>query len=216
MADYDIEIVTPPVADAELDVVSREDLKKHLRMFASGITTYDDVLDDCIRDAVGSMHGQGGKLNRTVLPMTWKRHWKCFPTDKEGDEARSLWLPYVPVTSVTSVEYRDVDGATQTLSSANYILIAGFQSARVQLLPSEDWPVTEEHPRAVTVTYVAGYTTYPSNLKRLTKMMAGHNFENLEATINDPRVVIVNRRTEFAHDYLVGMLKVQLPYGDER
>lgn len=216
MADYDLEIDTAPVADAELDVVSRAELKEHLRMFAAGVTTYDNILDDCIRDAVGDLHGQMGELNRTVMPTTWKRHWKKFPTDKTGDEKRSLWLPFPPVTSVTSVQYRDTDGATQTVSSSDYILIAGNQSARVQLLPSVDWPDTEEHPRAVTVTYVAGYTAYPSTMKRLVKIMAGHKFENLEATNNEPRAIVVNRRVDFGHDYLVKLLKVQLPYGDDR
>lgn len=220
MPNYDLVISTPATAGEELNIVTKAQLKAHLRM-APGVTTYDTVLEDCITDAVWLLHGQSGELNRTVMPTTYKRYWKKFPSpadfeEYQKDESCKLWLPFPPVQSVTSVEYLDEDGATQTLVSTAYELISGNMTAHVELLADEVWPTTAVHPRAVTVTYVAGYTTYPNLMKRLIKLMAGHYWENGEATLNEPRVVIVNRMVQLGHGHLLGLLKVPLPYGDDR
>ncbi len=78
-----------------------------------------------------------------------------------------------PIQSITSVEYVDTDGATQTLASSGYQF-----DAKGRLSPSygNSWPSTRSQYDAVTVTYIAGEThagNVPEDIKHAMLLMIG-------------------------------------------
>lgn len=204
----DLEITTPPGSGDALAVLSIADLKKHIRVVN---TLQDDVIEATIRDTVDFLGGRSGILNRTILPTTYRLYMPAFPTSSLVE------LPLPPLQSVTSITYRDAAGATQTFSSANYIVRPQTLLGQIEKLADVDWPATQSgHPRAVTIEFVAGYAgVVPPAMKRLVKMVAAHWYENREITLAEARVVMVNRAVQYGFDYLFSALAVPLSYGGD-
>ncbi len=69
----------------------------------------------------------------------------------------SLWLPYPPLLAVTSVQYVDTDGNTQTETASVYDVDANGLVGRVMLGYSQSWSSPRSHPNAVIVTFRAGF-----------------------------------------------------------
>lgn len=97
-----------------------------------------------------------------------------------------ILLPRSPAQSVTSIQYVDTDGATQTWSSGLYSVDTNSHPARVTPIYDEDFPDTQAVSNAVTVTFVAGFgdatTDIPEDIRLLIRLLVGHWFENREAT----------------------------------
>ena len=73
--------------------------------------------------------------------------------------AQFLEIPLRPVTSITSIAYLDVDGASQTWSAANYVLETATVVQLVRRAYNVDWPSLRGDINGITVTLVAGYAT---------------------------------------------------------
>lgn len=204
----DIEVATAPAEDG-LAIVTVQEMKKHLKITQTG---WDDDIESAIVDAGAHFHGTTGILNRTLFPMQWRLHRPAFPT------SRIIRLPFPPLRSVDSIAY--MSGAASPnplLSAANYIVRTGdgSQVGEIELLTTEDWPNTDDHPRGVEIVFSAGYEDYPSQLKRIIKLYAAHLLENREATMIDQmRGAQVSRKTEFGLDYLVNALAVPVDMGN--
>ncbi|ATQ78283.1 hypothetical protein CR152_30065 [Massilia violaceinigra] len=78
-------------------------------------------------------------------------------------------LPSSPLVEVVSLEYLDVDGATQTLSEDAYVIERDIEPGFVALAAGASWPATRAHPQAVILTVICGYgpdeTTTPAAFK---------------------------------------------------
>jgi hypothetical protein len=202
----DLEIVEAP-EDNGLNIVSLDEMKKHLRIRVSN-TELDDDIKASIIDAADTLHGQDGELNRTVFPMVLRRYLPAFPGD--GCPIR---LPYPPLIDIISIEYMDLNGGSPLPALEASDCVVRTVNMVPEVLPvSGRWPSTIRHPRAVAVTYSAGYEEYPDKLKRLVKLMAAHYLENKEATINEPRQMMVNRAVRFAKEDLVTALRVPVAF----
>lgn len=206
----DIEVTVEPTAVAT-DVVSRAEMKRHLRISATN-TALDDLIDEAIEEIVADLDGPGGKLNRTILPRTYRRYMKNFPGLDENGDPKPILLPFAPLVQVLSITIEDGSSPDNTVSTDDYVVKSGCLVPEIH--PVDAWPSIEDAPRAVSVAYQAGYTTYPPALKRLVKIMAAHAIENPEASINEPRQMAVNRKVEFGHDYLMSTLRIPLSYDD--
>lgn len=108
-------------------------------------------------------------------------------------------LPYPPLRAVRSVSYVDVNGTTQTLSTALYTVLTN--RPRGEIVPAYDatWPSVRSQYEAVTVRFIAGYTSFtdtttspnysvtgpgvPDDLRQAILMLLGHWYENRE-TVN--------------------------------
>lgn len=91
-------------------------------------------------------------------------------------------MPIAPVQSISSVQYKDEDGNTQTLATSVYGYVATDSlSPRIVLLNDQEWPDTAIDPEAVTVTAVVGYDSAPAALVSAMLLMIGHLFDNREA-----------------------------------
>jgi uncharacterized phiE125 gp8 family phage protein len=200
----DIVEVTAPTATG-LDIVSVADLKTHLRITNSSM---DTEIGDAIKEAADGLHGLTGILNRTVFPCRWVRYLRAFPT------SGIIRLPFPPLKEVISIAYEDGTGSSPApvVDPTTYIVRLGAPIGEIELKSGESWPSADTHPRAVAVTFDAGYDTYPPNLKRLLKILASDYIENKEASINDRVAAMTNRKTSYGVDYLLPLLRIPVSY----
>lgn len=200
----DIAVVTPVSGSAWQTVVTVAELRTH-RMLLNSDTDEDTRMEAAIVDAVEVLDGPDGELRRSILPVTYDLHLPAFPSD-----TRMVEIPLPPLQSVTSVKYLDAASAVQTLDTANYVVRSGdaLTPGSIELLGTLDWPTTADHPRAVTIRFVAGYAAIPRGLKRAVKLLAAHYMENIEASTNDPRISNVNRKIAFGLEHLFDRYRV--------
>lgn len=150
-----------------------DDAMRHLR-----IDEEDDAADLAGYIAAATRYAEQ-YLGRQIVSATWKYTLDAFP-DEDVIE-----LPRPPLVSVTSVQYVDTDGATQTFSSSNYSVLTTPTPGRISLGYEKSWPDTREQDEAVTITYVAGYgaaESVPASIKQAILMLVGHWYERREAS----------------------------------
>lgn len=160
-----------------------------------------------------SIDGPTGWLGRSLGEQTLELTRAGF--------RRSIRLPYLPVTDIVSVKYRDEDDAEQTVDPANYRLAANT----AVFAPTFALPKTQcSSEDAVTIQYEAGYATddVPASAKRAVILGVQHlnsmaeqslflRSEEVEGigtktfTVGDGATEAVKAATE----YLVGWLKVR-------
>ncbi len=166
-------LVTPPTVEP----VSVQECKDWLRVDHSA----DDAL--ILALATAARHYCEDRQNRAYCSQTWKASLDAYPA------AFSLWRS--PVVSVTSVQYVDTDGATQTLSSSEYTLDALSEPGRVVPAYNASWPSIRAVPNAVTLTFVCGYgaaADVPEIFKSAIKMYVADAYENRESIVVGPSV----------------------------
>jgi uncharacterized phiE125 gp8 family phage protein len=170
-------LVTPP-AQHVLDLISS---KVHLRVSEQDAT--DDFL---ITDLLAAVDERAELwTQRALLTQTWNYVLDGFP--REG----YIELPKPPLISVTSVQYVDTQGVTQTWPSSKYLVQApaGPRAARGRLaLPfASVWPITLRQMGAVTVQFVCGYgnapTTVPGMIRSALRLDLGSLYTNREGVV---------------------------------
>lgn len=121
------------------------------------------------------------RLMTQTLDYTIDDSWPC---ERVGAYERlRIRLPVNPVQSVTSITYVDTDGATQTLSSALYVLRADGPVAYIDMAYGASWPIPRWQPAAITVRFVAGWSMsdVPNPLMQAMRMLVGHFYASREA-----------------------------------
>lgn len=150
------------ITEPEQQPVSLDEAKMQTRR--DHVTNDDRYLEDVVIPAARDRAEK--ETERQFISATWELTMSGFPG------CRYIELPRPPLQSVTSVQYVDEDGATQTLSAALYTVDApeGPRCARGRILLNydEEWPSTRCQENAVTVRFVAGYgDTYEAIPPRL-------------------------------------------------
>jgi uncharacterized phiE125 gp8 family phage protein len=119
--------------------------------------------------------------HRALAAQTWDLKLDGFPCADE------LWLPMPPATAITSISYVDGAGTTQTWGASNYTteFPSGPHAQRARITPAfgVSWPVTRSVINAVTVRFVAGYTSCPESIKAAMKLLIGHWYRNRESVV---------------------------------
>lgn len=87
---------------------------------------------------------------RALITQTWELLLDSFPPWE-------ITMPKPTLQSVTSINYIDSDGASQTLSASKYLVDSKSEPARITPVFGEVWPVTRAQTNAVAVRFVAGY-----------------------------------------------------------
>lgn len=92
-----------------------------------------------------------------VEQVTWRQlitatfRWKF-------DRLCGVWyVPRAPLQSVSSIQYVDANGTTQTLSGSLYTVDAASDPGRILPAYNQTWPGTRGHINDATIVYVAGY-----------------------------------------------------------
>lgn len=117
---------------------------------------------------------------RALLQSTWQAVYDEWP------DCGVFYLPNPPLISVSSITYLDESGASQTLSSSVYSVDAVSQPGRVSLAYGQSWPVILSQQAAITVTFLAGYSSaanVPQRTKQAIRILAGHWFKCREPVV---------------------------------
>jgi len=167
-----LSIATQPTAEP----LTVAEAKAHLRV---DISDDDTLIGDYISAA---RQYAEGVTRRAFVEQTWDFTLDRFPVG-------AIRLPIQPVSSVTYVQYVDTAGATQTFTEGTSPDVTKYDvftdGPRATIVPKYNltWPDTRDHPGVVTVRFVAGYATFPEDLKQALKLLVGHQYENREAVI---------------------------------
>lgn len=162
---------TAPTAEP----ITLEEAKLHAKI---DIDDDDDLLTSLIKAARQRIEVL---TQRQLVTATRALTLDRFPGDFDAIET-----PRPPLASVTSIQYVDTDGDTQTLSADNYRADTTSTPGRITNVYGEVWPDTRRLTGAVTVTYVCGYggaDDVPDGLKIATNWLVTYWYENRQPTI---------------------------------
>jgi uncharacterized phiE125 gp8 family phage protein len=154
-----------------IEPVSLPDVRTHLR-----ITTHDEDGYLTTLRRVARQHVER-TTGRALLTQTWDY--------KLGAFIDPIVLPYPPAASVTSITYVDSEGNVQTLSTDVYELDTARGHVRRKF--GQDWPAVRIHNDAITVRYVAGWTSaaaVPGDIRHAVLLLCGHWYEFREPVIS--------------------------------
>lgn len=160
----------PPV----LEAVTLAELKNHLRITWD---TEDGPLRIFLDYAIETVQA---KTWRALLTSTWRLKLDKFPADRTqrfGNDL-AIYLPRPPLQSVTSIQYLDTAGDLVTFTDAEISL-----SEPGRIVATNGWPATKSVPDAVTITFVAGYTSaggIPKAARAAILLAAGELYEGRE------------------------------------
>lgn len=187
-------------------LVTVDELKLSLRVDHDDDNDLIEAFGESVTD---HLDGFAGTLGRALVTQTWKLslpgfprlgHWPHGPRMFGAGHRhhRRIRLPLPPLVDVTSIHYLDADLADQTLTADQYIVLDG-PLASVDPAPGLCWPSTGCHPRAVEITYVAGYgeaALVPGPIRTAAKLMVGDLYENRSSVVIDAsRVTLIEAPT---------------------
>jgi uncharacterized phiE125 gp8 family phage protein len=133
-----------------VEPITLTEMKIHLKA-ESDITEDDELITSLIvaaRDVVETGTGANVSRQKVMLDTTFTWKLDSFPGDTY------IEVPRVPLVSVSSIQYVDTNGTTQTWSSSNYTVdtLAG----RIHLTYNGSWPTVRGDANCVIVTFLAG------------------------------------------------------------
>lgn len=140
----------------------------------TGDTTEDSVLDVMISAARGYCEGI---TRRAFAPQTLEVYLNYFPGRSH------IELPRPPLTSVTSIIYKDSLSAENTMvASTQYLVDTDSDIGRIVLPYGVSWPSFTAYPiNPIRIRYIAGYTTLPAELKQAMVLLVAHWYNSREA-----------------------------------
>lgn len=154
--------------------VTTTEAKTHLRVDTSDDDTYIATLITAARQWIEEMG------NLALINTTYVEKFDRFPS------CGIIELTKGPVSTISSIQYVDENGATQTWASANYQTDIRMKPARIAPIYGASFPSTQAALGAVTVTYVAGFgaasTSIPSPIIHAVKLLIAEMYENRENT----------------------------------
>jgi uncharacterized phiE125 gp8 family phage protein len=181
---FGVTVVTPPTEEPLS--LSLSEVKQHLRY---PFEVEDELLKALIVSARVYCETVTG---RAFVTQELRLTRDSFPGACEGYEFR---LPRPPLASLTAdddfpnlgITYTDTSGATQSVSTASYVVDTSSLPGRVALAYGYDWPTDAiEQIAAVKVNYLAGYgaaSAVPGTIKQAMLLLIGHWFVNREAVL---------------------------------
>lgn len=155
--------------------VSVADAKKHLEI-AESDKSHDTHICSLIEAAAECVENDA---RVALVTQTLTQQMDAFP-DSDYIELRRG-----SASSITSIQYVDTGGDTQTFSSSKYTLDATRLNGVVFLNYNESWPSTRGDRNAVTITYIAGSeSSQVSNIaKQAVLLQVSNMFENREPVL---------------------------------
>lgn len=180
------------IAAATADVLSRDEVKRHLRV------EHDDddaAIDEIIAAVVQSLDpATGGWLGRALRPQTWELQLAGFACDV-------IELPYPPTIQIVSLKYDDSAGVEQTLvKDTDFRLVPPARLLgrhAVAPLYRGRWPSTLGSDDSVRIRYSAGYAPavgadpgpavadqLPAPIKAYLKLVIGTLYANRESAVS--------------------------------
>ncbi len=131
-----------------------------------------------------------------LITQTWRQYFDFFPASAE------ILLHCPPLQSVSSIQYKDENGATQTLSADLYTASTSGERGRVVLKQGENWPMTlAQAPDTVWIEMVCGYGasrgSIPAPLRQGMLTLIAHLYNMREDVISGTIVAKVPKTSEY-------------------
>jgi uncharacterized phiE125 gp8 family phage protein len=182
-------------------VVTRTEVKQYLRI---NIPDDDALIDDLLFMAHEALeHDANLCLNTYTIAETFKEFpgqhgvysypWLGYNWQYMGVSTHStIVLMRRPLQSVTSITYFDTQNSPQTVSPTAYIVEKPtYTHGWVAPLISE-FPLTTTREDAVTITYVAGYTTgnVPFRIQQAIKVLCWGEYHHEDVTEQYQRLML--------------------------
>lgn len=148
------------------------DAHEHVRLHNGG---YNDIIHNLL---VGARQYAEAFTRRQLVTATWQLAAFDFPCGVD-----LLRLRHGPVQSITSFQYIDPSGTTQTLDADDYTAVLDPEGAYVVPAYGTTWPTARCHPESVLITYISGYGTpaqVPQAIKQAMLLHVGHFFAHPE------------------------------------
>lgn len=200
-------ISAPLTSEQKLAVVTLEQAKAQERVLH---TAEDALISGYIETAFDHLHGPQGWLNGyCLLEETF-----AFSPDGLGSTCE---LPLRPVDDEDATvlsrrlargDYTDFTAGEFAVSRYDEIGSAAVaRLTNVGFTPQVDVVDSREY----RITFKAGHASadeVPSPLKQAILLLAGHWYQNREATISDPRVTNVSKKVEYGLTALAGRYRV--------
>lgn len=168
---YGLSVVSAPATEP----VTLAEAKAHLRVEHTADDAYITTLIEAVRTCIE------GITHRALVTQTLELTLDAFPSC-----SGVVRLPRNPVSAVTSVQYIDDAGITQTLDAAKYRVDLKSIVARLTPAYGEIWPTTRPITNAVIVTFTAGYGTagaVPKAIKQAILLSIGTYYDTLRETV---------------------------------
>lgn len=169
---YKAYTITTPNLDLP---VALDGMKRNLRM--DDLSHEDDTIQAMVMSAASHIEKQYGL---SLLTQTIKEYWSAFPCTA----SEPMMLRIQPIQSITSVEYIDTNGLTQTWDADEWAYGGYNGTTFIIPLPGFAWPSTWATPNAVIVTYQAGFgdspDDVPTDIGQALKFMVTDMFEKRE------------------------------------
>lgn len=183
-------------AAPSVEPVSRTEAKLFMRV---DHTVDDDLIDALITAARLEVENYTG---RQLITATYVMRMDEWPRNSE------IVMPRAPLQSVTSVQYVDTSGTTQTLTAnTDYTVDIYRNPGRIIPARNKTWPSTYGHINDVIVTYKAGYgdaaTNVPGPLKQACKMIIAHLYEHREQFLDGVQIVKVETAERLMNHYRI-------------
>lgn len=158
--------------DSSAEPISLAEAKKHLRVDHSDDDAYITTLISASRQSleISTRRALGSS-------QTYKVSYPYFPT-----VYNRLVVPNPPITSITSLDYYDVNNTLVTVGSQHYHV--ENQSDGVAYVSLDDGfsrpTVSKERITPVVLTYQAGYSSLPKPLHQAMLLLIAHYYDTRE------------------------------------
>lgn len=177
-----LSLVTGPTTEP----VTLDEQKAHMRLDGDDDDAY---VQSCIAAARQWIEGQ---THRAIMPQTWDYNIDYGWPHRAG--LHRIDYPINPVAvqaspTIDSITYVDDDGASQTLAASQYTIVARTNNSYIVPAYNVTWPTVRNVPNAITVRFVAGYSTVPEELNRAVMILAGYYYEIRETGVKAPESV---------------------------
>jgi uncharacterized phiE125 gp8 family phage protein len=167
-----VKVITPPTVEP----VTLAEAKLALRVDSSD-------LDVQIARNISAVRAElEHYFKRTIAPTTYQLTLEEWPT---GD----IHLPLPPVTSVTSVQYVDMAGITQTWAGSNWALDdTSVVEHYLRRAYGVSYPEARQQWNAITISYVAGWSAAacPPAIKDMILAYVGTRLKYAESDSDKP------------------------------
>jgi uncharacterized phiE125 gp8 family phage protein len=173
-------LVTPPT----IKPLTLLEARAHLRVDDDD---QNGIIEGLISAATAHLDGWTGILRRCLCEQEWRADLDCF--------SRCMRLPLFPVISISSVVYRDAQGAEQPIDAARYGLRIDGRGGYVRFNNDFGFPSIDANGAAVSLVAKYGYanvpaqgagaatSSVPEDIKTAMLMLLSHWYEHREAVV---------------------------------
>ena len=162
---YSLELTSGPAVEPDTTAEAKEEMRidfsDHDTKIGTLITAARRWAEDYTR--------------RAFITQTWVQRMDYFPNNL-------IELAKPPVQSVTSIQYIDTDGDTQTWAASSYIVDTKAIRCRITPEWGDWWPSERDIMNAVIITFVSGYgaaaSNVPEEIRQAILMLVSHWYDH--------------------------------------